>query len=158
LVDSHFKALVHLLPGPNIIKFTFIPPDHITSTRFSTKLTLHYLPLLQDPPVHLAIVLARDSSGVFTTEGTGEQSPLAESIKRLRMAAYLFQAYTAEHMCRNFPGAAERGGSARRSFRVEEDWIEDTLTLQETGVWRTSAKVHVVLSTLSEKGVYAGER
>jgi Putative peptidase family len=74
------------------------------------------------------------------------------------MAAYLFQAYTAEHMCRNFPGAAERGGSARRSFRVEEDWIEDTLTLQETGVWRTSAKVHVVLSTLSEKGVYAGER
>jgi len=68
------------------------------------------------------------------------------------MASYLWQAYTAEAVYRHFPGAPGKGGSARRSFRVEEEWNEDTLTLQETDVMRMTAKVHVVRSPLSAEG------
>jgi len=68
------------------------------------------------------------------------------------MASYLWQAYTAEAVYRHFPGAPGKRGSARRSFRVEEEWNEDTLTLQETDVMRMTAKVHVVRSPLSAEG------
>jgi hypothetical protein len=68
------------------------------------------------------------------------------------MAAYLWQAYTAEQMYRNFPGAPGDGGSARRSFRLEEEWANDTLSLQETDVWRMTAKVHIVRSELTVEG------
>src|SRR5271170_4567359 len=57
-------------------------------------------------------------------------------------------------MYRNFPGAPGHGGSARRSFRVEEEWMNDTLSLQETDVWRMSAKIHVVRSKMTVEGIY----
>jgi hypothetical protein len=75
------------------------------------------------------------------------------------MAAYLWQVYTAEQMFRNFPGSAIAGGSARRSFRVEEEWADDTLSLQEHSVRRMTAKVHVVRSPMKieEMNVEAGK-
>lgn len=139
------------MPGPNTLKLTFIPPTHITTTRFSSQITTHYLPLLQNPPLHLAIVLARDSEGIFESPDDRPHS-LEDAIKKFRMASYLWQAYTAEAVYRHFPGAPGKRGSARRSFRVEEEWNEDTLTLQETDVMRMTAKVHVVRSSLSAEG------
>jgi hypothetical protein len=108
--------------------------------------------LTQNPPVHLAVVLAKDSEGHFESP-PDRPSGLEEGIKKLRTAAYLWQAYTAEQMFRNFPGTPGNGGSARRSFRIEEEWMNDTLSLQETDVWRMSAKVHVVRSALSMEGI-----
>jgi Putative peptidase family len=56
-------------------------------------------------------------------------------------------------MFRNFPGSAGTVGSARRSFRLEEAWGDDTLSLQEDHVRRETAKVHVVRSSLSVAGL-----
>jgi hypothetical protein len=80
-----------------------------------------------------------------------------EAVKRLRIAGYLWQAYTAEQIFRSF-GVPINGVSARRTFRLEEEWIEDTLSLQESGVWRSSAKVHVVQSQLTIGGTSASFR
>jgi len=55
-------------------------------------------------------------------------------------------------MYRQFPGTPGMGGSARRSFRVEEEWREDTLSLQESDARRMTAKVHVVRSPFSVAG------
>ena len=142
---------MHLVPGPNNIKFTFIPPQEISTSRFTSRITLHCLPLLQNPPIHLAVVLANDSEGNFESP-PDRPSGLEDAVKKLRVAAYLWQAYTAEQMYRNFPGTPGNGGSARRSFRLEEEWAEDTLSLQESDVWRMTAKVHIVRSELTVEG------
>jgi len=119
---------------------------------YTTHLTLHYLPLLQTPPVHLAVILARDSEGSFEAP-PDRPNTLDDAISRFRMAAYLWQMYTAEQLFRNFPGAKGQGlGSARRSFRLEEEWTDDTLSLQESGARRMTAKIHVVTSPLSVAG------
>jgi hypothetical protein len=144
---------VHLVPGPNNLKFTFIPPQEISTSRFTSRITLHCLPLLQNPPIHLAVVLANDSEGRFESP-PDRPSGLEDAVKKLRMAAYLWQAYTAEQMYRYFPGTPGNGGSARRSFRLEEEWAEDTLSLQEADVWRMTAKVHIVRSELTVEGEF----
>lgn len=146
---------MHLTPGPNNITFMFVPPPQISTNRFSTRITLHYLPLLQNPPIHLAVVLARDSKGIFESP-PDRPHDLEEALKKLRMAAYLWQAYTAEAMFRNFPGSAGTIGSARRSFRLEEEWGDDTLSLQESAVRRETAKIRVVRSSLSVTGLSCG--
>jgi hypothetical protein len=131
---------------------TFIPPPQIARARFTTRFTVHYLPLLQNPPLHLAIVLARDSDGTF--EGPIDRTTgLDEAVKRLRVASLLWQAYTAEQLYRNFPPPPAHIESARRSFRLEEEWMEDTLSLQEADVWRSSTKIHVVRSELTVDGI-----
>lgn len=115
-------------------------------------MTLHYLPLLQNPPVHLAIVLARDSAGTFEAP-VDRPNGLEEAVKRLRVAGLLWQAYTAEQLFRVFPSGLSRGESHRRSFRLEEEWMKDTLSLQESEVWRPSIKIHVVKSALTTEGI-----
>ena len=54
------------------------------------------------------------------------------------MAAYLWQAFTAEQMFRNRLG--------RRVFRMEEEWVTGTSDYRdrETGTMRSEAKIHVV--------------
>lgn len=108
--------------------------------------------MTQNPPVHLAVVLAKDTEGEFESP-PDRPNGLEEGIKKLRTAAYLWQAYTSEQMFRNFPGSPGTVGSARRAFRLEEEWMKDTLSLQETDVWRMSAKVHVVRSSLTVEGI-----
>lgn len=144
---------MNLVPGPNHIKLTFIPPPQISRSRFTTRITLHYLPLLQNPPLHLAIVLARDSNGTFEAPAD-RPNGLNDAVKKLRLAGLLWQAYTAEQLFRSFPGGPGRGESRRRSFRLEEEWMEDTLSLQETDVWRASVKIHIVRSELTVDGTY----
>ena len=106
---------------------------------------------MQNPPIHFAIVLARDSEGTFESPADRPHA-LDDAIKKFRMAAYLWQAYTAESMYRQFPGSPGMGGSARRSFRVEEEWREDTISLQETAARRMTAKIHIVRSPLGAEG------
>jgi hypothetical protein len=54
------------------------------------------------------------------------------------MAAYLWQAFTAEQMFRNKLG--------RRVFRMEEEWVTGTSNYRdrETGTMRSEAKIHIV--------------
>jgi hypothetical protein len=99
------------------------------------------LPPLTAPPLQLVILLAKDSPGTFDAvparverEGNG----IDTAIRKFRMAAYLWQAFTSEQMHRNKLG--------RRVFRMEEEWITGTSNYRdrENGTMRSEAKVHVI--------------
>lgn len=143
--DSHFKALVHLVPGPNRLRFDFTSPKlHVagsSSPAHSSSFTVNHLPLVSSPPLELAILVARDSPMTFDAvpqrvrrEGNG----LDVAIRKYRMAAYLWQAFTGEQMYRQRLG--------RRCFRFDEEWQTGSLSLRdlEPGQMRNEAKVHIV--------------
>ena len=69
-----------------------------------------------------------------------EGNDLELAIRKFRMAAYLWQAFTGEQMYRNQFG--------RRCFRFEEEWQTGSLTYRdlETGQMRNEAKIHVIRS------------
>lgn len=145
--DSYFKALVHLEPGWNRIRLDFTSPK-VSSGNSSIPvhasfININYLPLSQTPPLQLAIILGRDSPGTYDAppermqrEGNG----LDLAIKKFRMAAYLWQAFTGEQM--------KRYGFGRRCFRFEDSWEPGTLSFQDWGTnqFRTQAKIHVIRS------------
>ncbi|CAK4030731.1 zinc metallo ase [Lecanosticta acicola] len=140
--DSHFKALVYLQPGPNRLRLDFTSPKlPIPDSAHSSWININYLPLNSSPPLQLCILVAKDSPETYdavpervSKEGNG----LATAIKKFRMAAYLWQAFTAEQMNRNTFG--------RRCYRYEEEWQPGTLTWrdQQAGVMRNEAKIHIV--------------
>ncbi|KAL1957969.1 hypothetical protein VTO42DRAFT_5361 [Malbranchea cinnamomea] len=140
--ESYFKALVHLVPGPNKIRLDYTPSKTTHHTVHSSSININYLPLTNVPPLHLAIVLADDSTGQFDTAPGGapsdESSCLDLAIRKFRMAAYLWQAFTGEQMYRNNFG--------RRCFRFEEEWQTGTLSAKdtETGQMRNEATVHII--------------
>lgn len=85
--------------------------------------------------------MGKDSDGTFDAvperiqrEGNG----LDTAIRKYRMAAYLWQAFTGEQMFRSNFG--------RRCFRFEEEWQTGTLSRRDAanGQMRNEAKVHVV--------------
>lgn len=107
------------------------------------------VPPMNSPPLQLAIVVAKDSPCTFDAvparverEGNG----LETAICKFRMAAYLWQAFTAEQMWRNKFG--------RRVFRYEEEWTTGTCNYRdrEMGTMRSEARIHVIRSdkTLAE--------
>ena len=143
--DSHFKALVHLTPGPNRLRFDFASPKVVANNSslpaHSSCLNVNFLPLINSPPLQLVILLGSDSPATFDAvperkqrEGNG----LDTAIRKFRMAAYLWQAFTGEQMYRN--------GFGRRCFRFEEEWQTGSLTYRdkEIGQMRNEAKVHIV--------------
>ncbi|KAL3426185.1 zinc metalloproteinase [Phlyctema vagabunda] len=148
VAESHFKALVYLTPGPNRLRFDFTSPKLANSNSsnpiHSSYLTLHMLPPLSAPPLQLVILLAKDSPGTYDAVPARiekEGNDLEQAIKKFRMAAYLWQAFTAEQMYRNKLG--------RRVFRMEEEWVTGSSNNRdsETGTMRSEAKVHVVRCT-----------
>ncbi|KAG8630138.1 hypothetical protein KVT40_001757 [Elsinoe batatas] len=142
--DCHFKALVHLVPGPNRLRLDFFParkPSQNQNIPHSSWININYLPLVSAPPLHLAILVARDSPLTFDavpdrirTEGNG----LDTAIRKFRMSGYLWQAFTGEQM--------NRFGFGRRCFRFDEEWQQGTTSSRDAGnkTFRNEAKVHVV--------------
>lgn len=109
----------------------------------SSYIMLNYLPLNNTPPLQLAIIVAKDSPCTYDAvperiqrEGNG----LDTAIRKYRMAAHLWQAFTAEQMYRNKFG--------RRCFRFEEEWQTGTLSLRdwEAGAMKNETKIHVIPS------------
>ncbi|KAI9493023.1 putative peptidase family-domain-containing protein [Zychaea mexicana] len=136
-VNSHFKALVHLLPGPNTITLIFQQTAVI-------HLRIQYMPLLQNPPLFLCIFMAQDSPGTFDVPPEKRhENTLAVAVEKLRMAGYMWQAFCAEQMYRN--------GMGRRTFRLDESWLPDTVSTHEQAT-RQTAQVHIIRSkhTLKE--------
>ena len=150
--DSHFKALVHLTPGPNRLRFDFASPkvasNNSSLPAHSSWINVNFLPLVNSPPLQLVILLGKDSPGTFDAVPERRQKEgnnLDTAIRKFRMAAYLWQAFTGEQMFRN--------GFGRRCFRFEEEWQTGSLTFRdrETGQMRNEAKVHVVRSDKTVK-------
>ncbi|EFW20294.1 hypothetical protein D8B26_003301 [Coccidioides posadasii str. Silveira] len=138
---SHFKALLHLAPGPNKVRLDFFSQKVPNATAHQSTISVNYLPMINCPPLHLVILLGKDSNGQFDTPSEkalkGEDS-LDVAIRKFRMAAYLWQAFTQEQMFRN--------NFARRSFRFEEEWQTGTLSSRDaaSNQMRNEAKIHLV--------------
>ncbi|KAK4173667.1 putative peptidase family-domain-containing protein [Triangularia setosa] len=119
--NGHFKALVLLTPGMNTVSLTSNKNDDD-----ELELRIRYLPLPKTPPLHLAILIAKDSPlsidcpptkfGTFSST----HSSLDAAIAKFRVTALMWQALIAEDM--------RRKGLDRRSFRLDEQWGVDTLT------------------------------
>ncbi|KAJ1325566.1 putative peptidase family [Microdochium nivale] len=151
--NSHFKALVYLNPGANKLRVDFSSPKLANSGTsnpiHSSHTTVHMVPSTNAPPLQLAILLAKDSPGTFDAvparierEGNG----IDAAVRKFRMAAYLWQAFTAEQMARNKLG--------RRTFRFEEEWTTGSCNVRdrEWGTMRSEARIHVIRTdkTLAE--------
>lgn len=137
--DGYFKALVHLQPGVNNLKVEY---EGVNGERASSKLTIHYVPLLQNPPLHLALILGSDSPGTYDCprykmekEGNG----LDLAIKKVRLAGYMMSAFTNEQM--------NRHGFGHRTFRLHEEYDRDTLSNRDGRGLRSTAVVHVIRSS-----------
>lgn len=107
----------------------------------SSWININFLPLINAPPLQLVILLGKDSPGTYDAVPERKQregNDLQTAIRKFRMAAYLWQAFTGEQM--------NRSGFGRRCFRFEEEWQTGSLTFrdQETGQMRNEAKIHIV--------------
>lgn len=143
--ESHFKALVYLMPGANRLRFDFNSPKLSNSGSsnplHSSYITVHMVPPMNSPPLQLAILVGKDSPETFDAvparierEGNG----LETAVRKFRMAAYLWQAFTAEQMARN--------KFQRRVFRFEEEWTTGTSNQRdlEMGTMRSEARIHII--------------
>ncbi|KAK3989066.1 metallopeptidase [Cladorrhinum sp. PSN332] len=121
MCNGYFKALVLLSPGLNrvIVTLAYDAEDKV-------EIPLRYTPLLQTPPLHLAIMVAKDSPLLMDCPPakfgaiSSTHSSLDAAIAKFRIAAYMWQAQTAEDL--------RSKGLGRRSFRLEEEWSADTLS------------------------------
>ncbi|KAJ2904641.1 hypothetical protein MKZ38_007477 [Zalerion maritima] len=143
--ESQWKALVYLQPGPNRLRFDFSSPKLMNSGSsnpiHSSYVMVHMLPPMNAPPLHLAILLGSDSPGTFDAmpaRAEREGNGLDTAMRKFRMAAYLWQAFTSEQMFRNKLG--------RRAFRFDEEWMTGTSNIRdrEMGTMRSEAKVHII--------------
>ncbi|KAK4450854.1 metallopeptidase [Podospora aff. communis PSN243] len=116
---GHFKALVLLNPGNNKITLHTSNNDPLT-------LTLRHIPLLQTPPLHLAILIAKDSPLLIDCPPSkfgpysSAHSSLPAAIAKFRLTALMWQALTAEDF--------RLSGLSRRAFRLEEEYAPSTLS------------------------------
>ena len=145
--------MVILSPGSNKL---ILHHNYNGEIQDSIELTVTYIPLLQFPPLHLAIMVAKDSPLLIDcppSKRGGFSSAHADldgAIAKLRMTAYMWQALTAEDM--------RSKGLGRRSFRFDEEWAVDTLSrdflqakyddsLESESAMRSTAKIHIVRSS-----------
>lgn len=145
--QSRFKTLVYLQPGPNKIRLEFSSPklanSSTTNPIHASYITIHMIPPLGNPPLHLAILLGKDSPGEYDAPPArieGEGHGLDMAVAKFRMAAYLWQSFTAEQMWRHKMG--------RRTFRFDEEWTTGTANYRDrdSGTMRSEAKVHILRS------------
>lgn len=148
--NGHFKALVILEPETNVISFR---PQQTAFNSYgqapfsSLDVVVHYVPLLRTPPLHLAIMVGNDSPLLMDaprskTRGEPEHHvSLAAAVFKLRVAAYLWQALTAQ--------CAYADGIGRRSFRLDEARMDTSLSRQPTRRDCIVPIVHVVRSNLT---------
>ena len=147
VTSSHFKALVHLVPGPNRLRVDFTSPKlssrSPTPVVHSSWIIINYLPLVGNPPLDLVILLGKDSNGTFDSppdRAQKEGNDLDTAIRKYRTIGHLWQAFTQEQMFRNNLG--------RRCFRFDEEWQTGTLSSRDaaTGHMRNETKINVVRS------------
>lgn len=139
VADGYFKALVHLQTGINNLRIEY---EGLNGEKATSKLTINYVPLLQNPPLHLALIVGSDSPETFdspTYKREREGNGLELAIKKLRMAGYMMAAFTDEQMNRN--------GFGHRTFRLHEEYDQDTLSNRDGRGLRSTAYIHVIRSS-----------
>ncbi|KAF2124387.1 hypothetical protein P153DRAFT_326536 [Dothidotthia symphoricarpi CBS 119687] len=159
IAAGNFKALVMLSPGLNKLELTHLRNDNLEAT---VNINVMYIPLLQNPPLHLAIMVAKDSPLLIDCPPhkargiSSAHSDLDAAVAKLRMTAYMWQAMTAEDL--------RSKGLGRRAFRFDEEWAQDTVSqvfsnakhdesLDREGAMRSTAKVHIIRSEKTIKEI-----
>lgn len=139
--DSHFKATIILTPGANRLTF-------ITDTNVSKVVDCFYSPLDQNVPVHLCLIVAKDSPLEFDSPASQKAKEggngLDLAIKKMRVGARLMQAFTNEQMLRN--------GFGHRTIRFVEEYTWDTQFAQRIAM-RNTVKIHIVRSDKTTKEI-----
>lgn len=149
IFEGRFKSLLILSPGTNFVALQHYQNGQATG---ATSITINYVPLLQTPPLLLAIMVAKDSPLLIdcppNKQGglSSAHSDLNAAISKFRMTAYMWQALTAEDM--------RSKGLGRRSFRFEEEWTTETLSRKflqaspdsSASQMRSTAKIHIIRS------------
>ncbi|KAF2173612.1 hypothetical protein M409DRAFT_15890 [Zasmidium cellare ATCC 36951] len=145
-----WKALVLLAPGNNTITLSL---HHAGGAQSTSSLLLVYQPLLQIPPLHLAIMVAKDSPLVIDCPPSkygaisSAHNSLESVIAKFRMTAYMWQALTAEDMQQKELG--------RRTFRFEEEWTADTTSFQ---TFRANAEGATIMKSLPKLHIVRTEK
>lgn len=144
-----------LSPGLTRLEMTHMVDGQ---AKHSGTISVNYVPLLQNPPLHLAILVASDSPCFIDCPPhkaagvSSAHSDLNAAIAKFRMTAYMWQALIAEDMMKK--------GFGRRTFRLDEQWDVDTTSqsffktrhdnvIDQEGAMRSTAKVHIIRSTKS---------
>ncbi|PGG99767.1 hypothetical protein GX51_06139 [Blastomyces parvus] len=156
VLQGRFTFLAMLTEGPNNLIIQLASHYNRTAQSDSPDtiiVSLNYHPLMNSPPLHLAIMVAKDSPLVIDCPPDkygglpGGHSHLDAVIAKFRMTAYMWQALTAEDM--------RIKGLGRRSFRLEEERTADTTSqaflynraqqsLPISEAIRSTAKVHLI--------------
>lgn len=135
--STHFKATVLLTPGEN--RLTLVTNDN----RSYLTVVVYYSPPLQNIPVHLCLIVGKDSPLVFDSPAVQQKREgghgLDLAIQKLRVGARMMQAFTNEQMMRN--------GFGQRTFRFAEEYAPDTLFDQTPDVVRNTVKIHIIRSS-----------
>jgi len=138
--SSAFRALLHLSPGENSLTLDF-RPSSLPGASYKSVFDVSYVPLLQNPPLHLVVIVGKDSPLRYDDVPNCSEPPTLETaIRKFRMAAYLWQAYTGAEM--------NALGFGHRTFRLDEAWLPDTLSRVDTPR-RSTAKISVLRSSYS---------
>lgn len=145
VVESQFKQMIRLRPGANYIRLVYYPDARsstgsASSSAHSTRIIITCIPT-SAPPLELAILVGRDSTETYDAVPGRVQlegNNLAMAVRKYKMAAYMWQAFTAETMRRNNFGF--------RTFRLDEEWQQTTLTYNAAYADRLAyeAKVHII--------------
>lgn len=156
--NGQFKAIVHVSPNEvNHFKVEIMSNGYISSFGFpeynggkpqvvdAGLLKLSFNPLPQNKPVHLCIIRARDSPGVYDIPhyrlNRGERPTLENAIKKLKVAGRMMQAFTQDEM--------RSVGFSNRSFQFAEEETHDQTIFGYTVQSPTphnEVKVHVLTS------------
>ena len=111
---NDFKIIAFLKKGENKLVLDY---NYKNIEKATLSLTLNYVENLNLQPVHLGILVAKDSKKVFDmdhqSKQKGEKNDLNSAIKRVQTAALLWQAMTSDSL--------NSKGLGRLSFRLDCD-------------------------------------
>ncbi|KAM9936043.1 hypothetical protein OXX80_004397 [Metschnikowia pulcherrima] len=155
--NSQFKALLHVSPGENNFQVYHVnagisgnPGQNGSSnsgcdTIDEGRLTLHYQALPANKPIHLCVILGKDSMGAYDMPSyksrRGEPSNLDAAVQKLKVAGRMMQAFTQDEF--------HHLGLSNRCFQfVEEQTTSQSLfgRNNHASAPHTEVKVHVIRS------------
>lgn len=130
--NGNFKALIHVSPNErNRLIIEIMDNGRINPFGFPeyfhgkpkvvdrSELNINFNPLPQNKPVHLCVLVGKDSKGVYDMPQyrlkRGEQANLQTAIKKLKVAGRLMQAFTQDDM--------RSTGMSNRSFQFVEESV-----------------------------------
>ncbi|KAL6452718.1 LOW QUALITY PROTEIN: hypothetical protein SBY92_000058 [Candida maltosa Xu316] len=156
--NGQFKAILHVAPNErNFFKAEVSDNGSINAYGFaeygggqahvidSGELTLQFIPLPQNKPIHLCLIRGRDSPNTYDVPryrlNRGEAPTLENAIKKLKVAGRLMQAYTQDEM--------RSAGFSNRSFQFVEETVHDQgiFGQVQSPTPHQEVKIHVLTST-----------